>query len=292
MAAPLVEVSVEERRAALETSNQELLAKLCSRGDFLSAASRTSIVREALAATAACPACISLHGEGKSAGGQDLFRRIDCLKHQFAEPAACGGLGPVVHAVANQQHILDEEWYAAAADRVYDALLPTGEEPKQDGRDERNARLAEVIEVTALAVGLRAYYRAIGNHVLPVPPALPQKGSDGEARFAKVADLSTSGYVYASNAWGPTLKSKTLKAGVLDQQDVAFLSMFDMSQHPGSKWSPSPSCTLAFFQWGATTYVPEDRFVKFFTMSPGCVLDRGSMEVVAAKLTGMLQCSF
>lgn len=279
---------MEERRAALEASNQELLAKLCGRGDFLCATRRTSIVREALAATAACPAFIALHDEGKAAGGQDLFRRIDCLKHRFAEPGACDGLGSVVHAVANQQHILDEEWYAAAADRVYDALLATGEAPKQDGVDERNARLAEVIEVTALDIGLRAYYRAIGNHVL----AVLQKGSDGEARFAKVADLSTSGYVYASNAWGPMLKSKALKAGVLDQQDAAFLSMSDMSQHPGSKWSPSPPCTLAFFQWGATTYVPMDMLLKFFTMSPGRVLDRGSMEVGVAKLTGMLQCSF
>ncbi|CAE7241593.1 unnamed protein product, partial [Symbiodinium pilosum] len=148
----------------------KLLLQLCDRGDFLTNTRRAQLVREALACTASCPGCQKLHAAGRQMKFQEPFKAIGLAHHRYSEPEECGGLGILVHAVANQQHILNASWYAEAAEYLWEVLVDAGEVPDaeklQEGskelRDEKFVRLCELVDVVAAAVGVRAYHRAMG----------------------------------------------------------------------------------------------------------------------------------
>ena len=141
---------------------------------------------QALACTATCPGCQKLHSEGrvkkKEIQATGTFAAVRAETHHFSEAEECGGLGVIVHALANQQHLLDARWYFEAADYVWKVLLAAGEVPKaleaeleaKELRDEKCARLCEVVDLVGAAVGLRAYHRAMGQQGPALPP-MPEK---------------------------------------------------------------------------------------------------------------------
>jgi len=161
----------KKKTEAMRFANKKLLVQLCGRGDFLRRWRRVQLVREALAETAECEGCQKLHAEGRKKKFKDPFSAVLSVEHHFHEPEECGRLGVLVHAVANQQHLLNASWYFEAADYLWKVLVEAGEVPNagdlkegsKELRDEKCVRLCEVVDVVAAAVGIRAYHRGMGE---------------------------------------------------------------------------------------------------------------------------------
>jgi len=283
----------------MDAANRRLLEQLCGPGDFLTARRRTAIVRETLACTAACPACLALHAEGRRARPQRVFERIAEARHSFSEPSDCGGLGAVVHAAANQQHIVDARWHEEAAEWVWRVLEDAGEVPraaKEAGsRDDRVARLCEVIDVVAATVGIRAYCRAMGRRGSPAPPALPASGSGGRPHFERVVDFCASGLHWDERAWGPRLEDGSLKRDVLARLGMVktdWIRSVTSPYAPGSKWEPAPKTAFDWFGWAAVAYPPMLDFFRLFGKWDGLVISRLDMEEVASSYTAGIRCKY
>lgn len=284
----------------MDAANDRLLKKLCGPGDFLTAQRRTAIVRETLACTAACPACLALHAEGRAARPQRVFQRLAEAQHSFSEPSECGGLGVVVRALANQQHILDAEWHEEATEWVWRVLDEAGEVPKAakdaGSRDDRVVRLCEVVDVVAATVGIRAYYRAMGKKGPSPPPAVPASGDEGRPRFERVVDFCSSGLKWdLERAWGPRLEDGDLKRDVLARFGVVktdWIHSVTSPYAPGSKWEPAPTTSFDWFEWSAVAYPPMMHFFNFFHKLEGPIITRVDIEDVASSYTGGIRCKY
>mmetsp|Transcript_45637 Transcript_45637/g.115043 ORF Transcript_45637/g.115043 Transcript_45637/m.115043 type:complete len:309 (+) Transcript_45637:72-998(+) len=287
------------RPQTLDAANDRLLAKLCGPGDFLTASRRASIVRETLACTAACPACLALHAEGRKARPQDVIKSIAGMQHRFSEPSECGGLGIVVHALANQQHVLDAKWHEEAAELVWGVLDEAGEVPRSAkeacSRDDRIARLCEVVDVVAASVGVRAYWRAMGKKGLPATP-MPASGDQVRPHFERVIDFCSSGlHVDLAKGWGPRLEDKDLRKEVFARLGIVkpgWMQSLTSPFAPGSKWEPAPSTSFDCCEWLAATYPPTKCFLKLFQKLDGPIITRVDMEAVGSAYTSRMDCHF
>eukprot|EP00440_Ansanella_granifera_P001204 gb/GFBE01001296.1/.p1 GENE.gb/GFBE01001296.1/~~gb/GFBE01001296.1/.p1 ORF type:complete len:304 (+),score=68.32 gb/GFBE01001296.1/:1-912(+) len=283
---------------AMDAANRKLLAQLCAGGDFLTASRRTSIVRETLSCTASCPGCLALHKEGRKEKPPDVFARIQEVDHSFSEDAGCGGLGVIVHALANQQHLIDSKWHSKAVEHLWHVLDKVGEIPeaaKNGNSDDRVARLCEVIDVVAAAVGVRAYYRALGKKGLPELPPMPAAGKDEGPCFQRVVDYSSSGLHYDSHAWGPRLEDKDIKKDVYHSLGMVKsdpIKSVTAPYAPGSKWEPALKTSYDWFIWSQTAYPAMKDFFRLLSPFEGSVISRGDMETVAAGYTGNIHCKY
>ncbi|CAJ1449991.1 unnamed protein product [Effrenium voratum] len=185
------------KQDAMSAANKKLLLQLFQRGDFLGARRRSQVVREAFQATANCPGCARLHAEGRRKKPEDAFKAIAAAEHHFFEEEQCGELGPLVHGLANLQHLLNSQWYFTAADALWKVLGAKGELPNlklpegsKELKDEKAVRLCELIDVVGAAVGIRAYHRASG---LSMPTLSPVPAEDKAPLFQRVTDFCSSG---------------------------------------------------------------------------------------------------
>ncbi|CAJ1449990.1 unnamed protein product, partial [Effrenium voratum] len=240
------------KQDAMSAANKKLLLQLFQRGDFLGARRRSQVVREAFQATANCPGCARLHAEGRRKKPEDAFKAIAAAEHHFFEEEQCGELGPLVHGLANLQHLLNSQWYFTAADALWKVLGAKGELPNlklpegsKELKDEKAVRLCELIDVVGAAVGIRAYHRASG---LSMPTLSPVPAEDKAPLFQRVTDFCSSGLTWDSISWGPRLEAKDLNLDVYKRLGMERTKQFvgiTSPYAPASKWEPALTTAYA-----------------------------------------------
>ena len=170
------------RGQQMQAANELLLSQLCQAGDFLSSRVRRLVVRETLEATVSCAACLRLQSERPKS-----FEAFRDAPHELKEE--CLGLGSVVHALANTQNLLDEAWYQKASEQVFDLLKEAGEVKVEKDPMEISFRFTELIACVALAVGHRAFYRALGKDPILERPPLPAP-TEAAAKFQSAREVT------------------------------------------------------------------------------------------------------
>lgn len=194
------------RGQEMQAANELLLSQLCQAGDFLSSRVRRLVVRESLEATVACAACERLQSEQPKTW--EAFRDAP---HELKND--CLGLGSVVHALANTQNLLDEAWYQKASEHVWEALCKVGEVKVEKDPMEVSYRFTELIACVALAVGHRAFYRALGKDPILEKPPLPAPAEAAAAKFESAREVT--GLTKKKDCgWGPCLDGSRLTAGL------------------------------------------------------------------------------
>jgi len=295
----------------MQAANVQLLAQLCHPGDFLSAKIRTSLVRETLQCVVSCQACRQLQAQKPSP--ETAWDTIFAAPHSFHEPDACYGLGVVVHALANTQNLLKEDWYHKAVEHVWATLQKLNEVPPEakDTAQERLYRMTEFIACVALAVGHRTFYRALGKEPILDQPPMPSPraySNNGAPMFKSAEEVSSRLGKKEGCGWGPCLDKASLTPGLKLANGELLADCFTWQlrpQVPTSKWTPALSTGVAFFDWGSSHYVPINRgqFVlnNLWQKAPGRTLHRADLEHVfgspatcgnAKGYTGAIACSY
>ncbi|CAE7206996.1 unnamed protein product [Symbiodinium natans] len=239
----------EDGRAnQMQAANVQLLAQLCHPGDFLSSKIRTCLVRETLQATVTCQACRQLQ-EGQKPSASSAWDTIVAAPHSFHEPESCYGLGVIVHALANTQNFLKEDWYHKAVEHLWAVLHKLGEVPPEAkaGPQEALYRMTELIACVALAVGHRTFYRTLGKEPILDQPPLPSPrdyANGGAPMFKSAQEVSTQLRRKEGCGWGPCLDKASLTSGLKLANGELLADCFTwqlMPQAPTSKWTPALS---------------------------------------------------
>ncbi|CAE7172139.1 unnamed protein product [Symbiodinium microadriaticum] len=285
-----------KRPAEIQAANVKLLEELCQPGDFLPGWLRAAVVRETFKATATCPSCREIQADRGNVLKRDLWNVVGCAKCTFHEPEECYGLGVVVHALCNLQNLMSEEWYHQAAEHVFKCLSATDKIP--DTPDDRNARLAELIAVVGLAVGIRAFYRSLPEGLLEEPP-IPT-AMKGEPRFSSAAEVFKRLAPQEGHGWGVGLAIDDLKPGLMVNGAKFVGEEFSKRKFtpvsPMNKWAPALSTGGSFLRWCSVLYSPIQHGYEthnfMFKKAPGRALNRVGLEDVAAGYTTAIGCSF
>ncbi|CAJ1332001.1 unnamed protein product [Effrenium voratum] len=232
---------------------------------------------------------------------QDAFKAIAAAEHHFFEEEQCGELGPLVHGLANLQHLLNSQWYFTAADALWKVLGAKGELPNlklpegsKELKDEKAVRLCELIDVVGAAVGIRAYHRASG---LSMPTLSPVPAEDKAPLFQRVTDFCSSGLTWDSISWGPRLEAKDLNLDVYKRLGMERTKQFvgiTSPYAPASKWEPALTTAYDWFQWSLDAYPPNHDFFRLLGdfHKEGASISRADMESIAAPYTGAVQCAY
>eukprot|EP00913_Durusdinium_trenchii_P023839 g22388.t1 len=283
----------------MQAANVKLLEELCGPGDFLSGQLRAAVVRETLKATATCGACRKIQVERKNVDKNDLWNVVAAAKCTFHEAEDCHGLGVVVHALCNLQNLMSEAWYKEAAEHLYRCLSASEHIP--DTPADRLLRLAELIAVVGLAVGFRAFYRAVdaeGSGLLQ-EPSLPAT-REGKARFGSAAEVCKHVGPREGSGWGAGFVREDVNQGLMVGNGEKFFEEFSklkfMAFSPMNKWAPALSTGSLFLRWCSVLYSPiqhgYETYHFMFKKAPGRALNRVGLEDAAAGYTTAVGCSF
>ena len=113
------------------------------------------------------------------------------------------------------------------------------------------ARLAEVIAVVGLAVGLRAFYRSLPEGPLEEPP-IPA-GVEGNPRYTSAAEVFNNLEPREGHGWGVGLKIEDVKPGLMVNGAKFLGEEFSkrkfMAVSPMNKWAPALSTGSNFLRW-------------------------------------------
>lgn len=289
---------VLRKQDAMQVANEKLLKHLCGKGDFLQSKRRCLVVHETFFCLANCAGCQELHARGREWKVKDLWVEIFEAEHTFGTQDDCAGLGVLVHAVANQQHVLTEEFYFEAADFLWKVLSDAGELPEavkqlegKELKEEKCIRLCELLDVIAASAGVRSYYRAMG---LPMPQ-LPQPVEDETPHFRRVTEICSSGLQWdPAVAWAPRLQGQDVNLDVykrLGMERTPVMAGMSRPDNPNSKWEGALTTAYHWFHWSSVAYPPNFAILQMKPF-PGSKISRADMESIASAYTTGIHCVF
>ena len=158
----------------------------------------------------------------------------------------------LTHLVATQ----GEEWYNQAAEHIFKCLSASEKIP--DTQEDKLARLAEVIAVVGLAVGVRAFYRSLPEGPLEEPP-LPT-AAEGKPRFTSAAEVFNRLGPREGHGWGAGLNLEDVKPGLMVKGAKFIGGEFSKRKFTGlspmNKWAPALSAGSLFLRWATVVYSP------------------------------------
>lgn len=290
---------VPRKQEAMKAANDKLLKHLCGQGDFLQSKRRCLVVHETFFCLANCAGCLEFHAKGREKKVKDAWAESFEEDHTFGTAQDCAGLGVLVHAVANQQHVLTEKFYFQAADFLWKVLSDAGELPEavkqlegKELKEEKCIRLCELLDVIAASAGVRSYHRAMG---LPMPQLPPPEDQNEAPLFSRVTEICSSGLQWdPAIAWAPRMQGKDVNLEVykkLGMERSPVIAGMSSPENPNSKWEGALTTAYHWFHWTSVAYPPN---FALFQLKPfvGSKISRADMESIASAYTTGIHCVF
>lgn len=279
------DVGTLRKQDAMKAASDKLLPQICGQGDFLCSQRRCMVVRETFRCLNSRPGCPEANGMK-----EDPLVELARAEGKAQDSA---NIGILVYSIANQQHLINQEWYNKAADFLWQLLVAADEVPMvarelqgKELKDEKYIRLCELVDVVAASAGIRGYHRAMG---IPMPE-LPKAEEDLKPLFSRVTDVCSSGLHWDTElAWGPRFEGKDVNLERCKTLGVNFTP--NAPGDPNSKWEPALTTGYNWKQWSFVAYPPNQCITQLKPFK-GSKISRADMESIASAYTTAIHCAF